>query len=169
MKPRLSYISQFCQSAGWFSTRFPWGGQLGWKVPRWPHSHVTRLRWAFGWATCRPSVRPLPVRDARLASLPGGRRVMSREGRGRRAIAFEGLVVPVSRHGRRSWSARKTDMNAPIPLKHGFWGRALRRPWTSRKVDKGVLEQTKPETSPEAKTTERKLTERKVAGSWGMT
>lgn len=60
-------------------------------------------------------------------------------------------------------------MNAPIPLKHGFWGRALRRPWTSRKVDKGVLEQTKPETSPEAKTTERKLTERKVAGSWCVT
>lgn len=36
-------------------------------------------------------------------------------------------------------------------------------------MDKGVLEQMKPETSLEAKMTKRKLTERKMVGSWGVT
>lgn len=64
---------------------------------------------------------------------------------------------------------QKLDRKKLIHLKYGFGGRALQRPWTSRKMDKGVLEQMKPETSLEAKMTNQKLTERKTVGSWGVT
>ena len=67
------------------------------------------------------------------------------------------LIFPITMHGCGRRAVKKADGENIDSFEIWHWRRALQIPWTSRKMDKWILEQIKPETSLEAKMTKSKL------------
>ena len=61
------------------------------------------------------------------------------------------LIFPVTMYRCESWTVKKADRKKMNSFEIWCWRRALRIPWTARKMNKWVLEQIKPELLLEAK------------------
>ena len=61
------------------------------------------------------------------------------------------VVFPVTMYGRKRCTVKKADREKLDSLEKRCWRRALRTPWTARKMSKWVPQQMKPELPLEAK------------------
>lgn len=67
------------------------------------------------------------------------------------------LIFQITMYKCKSWTVKKTNKKKNVLFEIGYWKRALEIPWTPRKMNKWVLQQTNSKTLLEAKMTKPKL------------